>query len=89
MKPVVMTTGFSPVNSWTELSSHSAYAKPALRLFKGTGGSRFTGFFHPALVLQRLSWSSVTTTPCERLILSLTEYHFSNLDTYVCLYRMK
>ncbi|KAJ0449183.1 hypothetical protein HanHA89_Chr17g0725521 [Helianthus annuus] len=31
---VVMTTGFSPVNSWTELSSHSAYAKPALRLFK-------------------------------------------------------
>ncbi|KAJ0694565.1 putative non-specific serine/threonine protein kinase [Helianthus annuus] len=23
---------------------------------KGTGGSRFTGFFHPALVLQRLSW---------------------------------
>ncbi|KAF5763786.1 putative non-specific serine/threonine protein kinase [Helianthus annuus] len=26
---------------------------------KGTGGSRFTGFFHPALVLQRLSWSEL------------------------------
>ncbi|MFS8005128.1 putative non-specific serine/threonine protein kinase [Helianthus anomalus] len=26
---------------------------------KGTGGSRFTGFFHPALVLQRLSWSDL------------------------------
>ncbi|KAJ0847745.1 hypothetical protein HanPSC8_Chr13g0548791 [Helianthus annuus] len=30
----LVLAGFSPVKSWTELSSHSAYAKPALRLFK-------------------------------------------------------